>query len=355
MKLITLLLTASVGAAAYAAPFSDQPRSYAFTDNSGNAATAHFPWIAGGPPGVAERMNVYLHDRLAKTLPAADPRQVKINFGEGMVSLDSQGIQMLNGGRTVRVQVSAEGCGAYCSESSEAIDFDAETGRLVSAPDMLLPDTYAKLTPLASKNRRASIRSFKVKLQKEVAKQKKSEQERTREQIDLYENCLAHEDPGGWLVVADSQFSYVSPDCSDHASRALDDLGDFSYVVKGEGMRPYLTPYGRRLLLGEGDGAVPAVNLSGQLFKGTIGNNLPVTLYLGAGTLGGPYQEARYYYDKYRQRIALRVEHSGGHFTLTEYLDGKPGAVMSLNLSGAKLGGEWRSGAKRLPVELTAY
>ncbi|HEY0587908.1 MAG TPA: hypothetical protein VGD52_17370 [Pseudoduganella sp.] len=160
------------------------------------------------------------------------------------------------------------------------------------------------------------------------------------------------------LLVAENSLVISFSECASHSARALDDLGSFSYSVKGEGMRPYLSPYGRRLLLGDALAEAPPINKSGQLFKGTINGNLPVTLFLGASNYLGdkPFEAARYYYDKHRQQIQLQMQRQGEMFTLTERdKDGKPSGVMVLKLSGAKLTGEWRSGAKRLPVELTAY
>ena len=140
--------------------------------------------------------------------------------------------------------------------------------------------------------------------------------------------------------------------------RALDEMGSFDFSIQGEAMRPYLNPYGRRLLLGEGAAPEPVVHDSGQLFKGTVNGSLPVTLFLGArSNLGDtPFEEAHYYYDKYRKKIGLDLKRQGDVFTLTEQgKDGKPGAVMTLKLSGERLTGDWRAGAKRLPVELKAY
>ncbi len=360
IKLTILLAAAGLGCTAYAAPFSDHPRSYAFTDNSGNAATAHFPWIVGGPPGAAERINSYLHDAYFQTLPASDPKETKVKVLQGMDTIESMGIKSMNGGRMVRVSVEGEGCGAYCSTGISNFDFDAASGRPVSALDLALPEAEARLQAKGHKAHIAQIEKFVAGLRRDLRKH--GADTRLREQIELYELCLEQRQDAerdySILLVGENSLVVSFSECSSHSSRALDDLGSFSYSVKGEAMRPYLSSYGRRLLLGEAQAEAPPINKSGQLFKGTINGNLPVTLFLGASSHLGdkPFESAHYYYDKYRQQIELNLQQQGETFTLTERdKDGKPTGVMVLKLSGAKLTGEWRSGAKRLPVELTAY
>jgi len=360
-SLAGMVLAVSLGPAAYAAPFSDQPRSYAFTGNGGDAATAHFPWIVGGPPGAADRINSYLHDAYFQTLPTSELKETRVKVFDGMVMIESQGIKPMNGGRMVRVSLEEEGCGAYCSGGTTTFDFDAASGRPISALDLTVPEAKARLQPKAHKAHIAEIEKFVAALKRDLRK-RGLDKARLQEQLELYEMCLeqrveADKDYSS-LLVAENSLVISFGECASHASRALDDLGSFSYGVKGEAMRPYLNPYGRRLLLGEGQGAAPPINQSGQLFKGTINGKLPVTLFLGASSYLGekPFEKAHYYYDKYRQRIDLGLQRQGDTFTLTERdKDGKETAQITLKLNGARLSGEWRSGAKRMPMELTAY
>lgn len=357
----TALALALCAPVAHAAPFSDQSRSYAFTDNGGNAATAHFPWIVGGPPGAAERINSYLHDAYFQTLPASDSKETKVKVLQGMDTIESLGIKTMNGGRMVRVSLEEEGCGAYCSSGISNFDFDAESGRPVSALDLTLLDARARLQQKAHKAHIKEIEKFVAGLKRDMRKSGAGKT-RIQDQIELYESCIeqradADRDYSS-LVVAENSLVVSFSECASHSGRALDDLGSFSYSVKGEDMRPYLSPYGRRMLLGDAQAEAPPINKSGQLFKGTINGNLPVTLFLGASSRLGekPFELAHYYYDKYRQQIALGIQREGETFTLTERdKDGKPTGTMVLKLSGARLTGEWRSGTRRLPVELTAY
>lgn len=355
------VLAASLCSAAYAAPFSDQPRSYPFTGNGGDAAIARFPWIVGGPPGAAERINSYLHDAYFQTLPTPDPKETRVKVFDGMVTVESQGIKPMNGGRMVRVSVEEEGCGAYCSTGTSTFDFDAASGRPISALDLTVPQAKPRLQPKAHKAHIAEIEKFVAALKRDLRKSGPGKA-RLQEQLELYEMCLDQREEAdkdySSLLVAENSLVVSFGECASHSARALDDLGSFSYVVKGEAMRPYLNPYGRRVLLGEGLGEAPPINKSGQLFKGTINGKLPVTLFLGASSYLGekPFERAHYYYDKYRQLIDLGVQRQGDTFTLTERdKDGKETAQITLKLNGARLSGEWRSGAKRMPMELTAY
>jgi hypothetical protein len=366
IKSIPVLLAACLGSTAFAAPLADHPRHYPFTPaSSAEAKTLNFPWIVDGPEGVADRINTYLHDELLFTLPQPKEAAVVEDRYGTLVSMTSGGIAPLNGGRTVRVTVNLETFGAYYSTANNTFDFDFATGRPVGVADVVLPNTYAKLAPKASGKRKAELRAYLAQLKKDARKEHGAASSRTREQIDMYQSCLARleeEKPAsfiGHLELGDGKLSLVSDTCGGHAGAALDELGETRLALEAAAMRPYLNAYGRHLLLGEGEDATPVVQRSGQLFKGTIDGKLKVTLFIGTGTYLDEDDQglkAHYYYDKYRKQIELRIQRNGERLTLTETgAEGKAGAVIGLKQSGAKLVGEWRGGVKSLPVELTAF
>jgi len=355
MKLTALFLAASLCSAVSAAPLSDQPRSYPFKDQQGQDAVARLPWIVGGEPGIAERINTYVYDAFLHTLPSTDAKAIASAIEPGTMSIESKGISAVNGGRMVVVSLELSICGAHCGDSMFDYYFDAANGRPVEALDVVMPDAKAKLLPKARKARSVTMQQHIAELRKRIKKGK--DKPDAEEQLVLYENCLEREEQAsagdfGYLLIRENRLVVRSMSCGSYSVRAIDELGDFEYVLKGEEMRPYLNPYGRKLMLGEGDAAAPQIGRSAQLYKGTINGNLAVTLFVGEATSS----EAHYYYDKYRKQIALAVQRHGGQIIFSERdKDGKLSGVMTLNLSGAKLSGEWRFGAKRLPVELTAY
>lgn len=349
------LLAWGLCSSAIATPLADQPRSYPFKDQQGGDAIARLPWIVGGEPGIAERINTYVYDAFLHTLPSTDAKAITSAIDPGTMSIDSNGIRAVNGGRMVVVSLELSICGAHCGDSTFDYYFDAANGRPVEALDLVTPDAKATLLPKAHKARSVTMQKHIAELRKRIKKGKdKSDAE---EQLVLYENCLEREEQAsagdfGYLLIRENRLVLRSMSCGSYSVRAIDELGDFEYVLKGEEMRPYLNPYGRKLMLGEGGAAAPQTGKSAQLYKGTINGNLAVTLFVGEATS----QEAHYYYDKYRKQIALAVQRQGGQITFTERdKDGNTTGVMTLKQSGAKLSGEWRSGAKRMPVEFSAY
>lgn len=360
MRALVFALGAAFAFAVDAAPLADQPRSYPFKDQQGQDAVARLPWIVGGEPGVAERINTYVYDAFLHTLPSPDAKAIGAMIDPGTMSIESHGVRPVNGGRMVQVSLELSACGAHCGDSTFDYYFDASSGRPVAALDVVTPEAKARLLPKARKARSVTMQKHIAELRKRIKKgQDKSDAE---EQLILYENCLDNEEQAsagdfGYLDIRDNHLVLRSMSCGSYSVRAIDELGDFQYVLKGDGMRSYLNPYGRKLMLGEGDTPAPQVGRSAQLYKGTINGNLAVTLFVGdSGLHATPSPQAHYYYDKYRKQIELTVQRQGGQLTLTERdKDGKPSGVMTLKVSGAKLTGEWRSGAKRLPVELSAY
>lgn len=296
-----------------------------------------------------------MYDAFLHTLPSTDAKAITTAIDPGTMSIESKGISPVNGGRMVVASLELSICGAHCGDSTFDYYFDVANGRPVEALDVVMPDAKLKLLPKARKARSVTMQKHIAELRKRIRKGK--DKWDAEEQLVLYEACRESEEQAsaggfGYLLIRENRLILRSMSCGSYSVRAIDELGDFEYVLKGEEMRPYLSPYGRKLMLGEGDAAAPQIGKSAQMYKGTINGDLAVTLFVGEATSS----EAHFYYDKYHKQIALAVQRQGGQITFTERdKDGNPTGVMILKQSGAKLSGEWRFGTKRMPVELTAY
>lgn len=300
-------------------------------------------------------INTFVYDAFLHTLPSTDAKAITTAIDPGTMSIESKGISPVNGGRMVVASLELSICGAHCGDSTFDYYFDVANGRPVEALDVVMPDAKLKLLPKARKARSVTMQKHIAELRKRIRKGK--DKWDAEEQLVLYEACRESEEQAsaggfGYLLIRENRLILRSMSCGSYSVRAIDELGDFEYVLKGEEMRPYLSPYGRKLMLGEGDAAAPQIGKSAQMYKGTINGDLAVTLFVGEATSS----EAHFYYDKYHKQIALAVQRQGGQITFTERdKDGNPTGVMILKQSGAKLSGEWRFGTKRMPVELTAY
>lgn len=361
-------------AADAASGFIDHKTSYRSKNGNGEEIRLTLPYIDGANKQAARRMNVLIHDKTLATLPddtpnARSPRQVLLD--PPLDTLESQGIQAMNAGRTLTAQVYAEGCGAYCSSSTSAYHFDARNGRLIVKQEVVTPAGQLALGKQMLAYARTRLKTEIARLEKQIAMGKRSKDRSLadmQDQLSMYENCLENrfdadsgkrsgylKDPGA-MSLGNGALSFFHGKCASHSADAIDDLGDFTLVVKAQALRPHLTAYGKYLLLGEGDGRVAPVNPYSQYFKGTINGSIPVTLYLGAA-LGGetPLSEAHYYYDRYKKKISLSVKRTGNRFELTE-LD-SPDAVkpvLRVELQGDRLTGQWSGGGKSHAFEAQA-
>ena len=388
---VVALGVAGMGAAS-AQGVQNAPIRYQAADGAGKSFGVAFPSLRLADPLVSARVNALLHHLVLRTLPpdavpaaGAPPLALPAREQTAMLnSLEVSGVALLNGGRVLRVSVTREGCGAYCASSTETLAFDARTGRLLALPELLTPAGMASLARQAAQAHQATLKYTLAQLDKGLRAAKPGSQEasRAQEQIQMYEECLQqrfgsggslaglYQDEPGFFLVREGGLSFEQGQCSVHQNQALDELGALVYAPGADALRPHLSAYGRALVLGEGgaEGAQPPAPLNpyAQLFKGKIDGRLPVTLFLGASrtVMPGqmkPFSDAVYYYDKYRQPIALTVERQGAAgFTLTEAAPeaaqpGQPApARLVFRIEGRTLKGQWHGEGKTYAFEATA-
>ena len=363
-----------VSCACSAASFTDQPLSYRVKNSDGKTIEAKIPFIVSDGKAVADRVNMFLHQQLLHTIPPADIGNEAARVAEldwPVVTMDSSGVGLSNGGRVLSVTVGWEGCGAYCTEGETVYDFDARNGRALVRGEIITPQGRQALAALAIKQHGARLRKEIAQLRKPGYKSPYLGDEDVATQLDFYERCLNErytkgssfyeynlQDPGA-MTLGDGELTFTQEECSYHAVRGLDDLGAFTLTLKGEQLRPYLSAYGKYVLLGEGEGKMPAINPYAQVFKGRINGSIAVTMYLGeeeAGTLYSTYSGTRYLYDKYRKPIELSETRSGGEIVLTESgSEDKPQPALTVHVQGGKLVGQWSGGGKTYPFEAMPY
>jgi hypothetical protein len=267
-----------------------------------------------------------------------------------------------NDDRVLALAVSGEGCGAYCENYDTDLNFDARNGRALALADLFNP---AALNTLAQRIDKERARRYAAQLQtlkKELATQRKAhakadELDDTEMRIALNQDCLAgvKTSPSRTDNLGYTGFSLAGPGialrtgrCSNHASRALDDVGAIVTPLAPDELRPLLTPYGRALVLNDGDAPPPAA-VFGQILRGRIGG-AAVTLLLdrpaGDGAVSG-----HYFYDRYGRLIALAGTRQGNVLTLIEG-EGATQAELTLTVRGDTVTGQWKGNGKTLPVAL---
>ena len=145
--------------------------------------------------------------------------------------------------------------------------------------------------------------------------------------------------------------------------RALDDVGDVTMSLPYPALAPWLTAYGKAVLLNDGN-APPAERVFGKVLHGTMASNTAtttaITMLLEKGNSNAI--SGSYFYDRIRTPIALNGSQTGQTLELTETveaIEAKPGqpektATFSLRKTGNDLKGQWASPApnKTLDVRL---
>lgn len=274
------------------------------------------------------------------------------------------------GGPVLSVNFEIESCGAYCENFHEIFSYDIATGRRVNNDDIFTPTGQRELArQMASERLRqfnkqladiaATIKAAKVQrkaLTKDVLSDLDERRELNLECVAREQTALADE---AALAAASAYYTQqhagkamvlTSGRCSNHAMRALDDVGDVSITIPYAKLRPHLTDYGKTLLLGEG--RAQATGIYGQLLRGYLNGNIAITMKLqhdgGSNAIDGMY-----IYDKVGTPIALSGKRQGSALTLTEKLGDEQtaGATLKLTVKDSQLSGQWL-GKKQFSLQL---
>lgn len=152
-----------------------------------------------------------------------------------------------NDGRLLVLQLDGEGCGAYCSGYSEQSFFDLRTGRQVQVLDFFSDQGGAALAQKLKENRVARAQSALAGAAEDATAD-----------MEMYHGCLEgwkNQAPALWpmRLLPDGRWGFESGYCSYHANRPADLLDNLNYDAPLAEIRPYLSAYGKSLLLNEGD------------------------------------------------------------------------------------------------------
>ncbi|VVE59232.1 hypothetical protein PIN31009_05466 [Pandoraea iniqua] len=270
-----------------------------------------------------------------------------------------------NDDRILALEVEAEGCGAYCEHYGRQYNFDATTGRVIFASDIFTPSGGAKLLQKNSTKRTLEYRRAIESLNKTAVANRKlkgvatpwpkprqnnrqdDEEERIASTIGMYESCLESiPDYGKYYKLADAtlkiegeSITFLYERCSNHAMRALDDVGNQKVTYKIADLAPYFTAYGKYLLM-SGPKVAPQVDPYGQILQGRVGK-AAITLYLSR-RYNDDSLDGSYFYDKYRTPISLSGKVIGNVVELSEFDSGDtPKPLIRAEVKGDELEGQW--------------
>ena len=315
-----------------------------------------FPIVQGSSKAVVDRINYVMfvnaffadHELIP---PANAEDSLKVLTDRDARTISQLDFDVLRNDRRVfSVQFTGESCGAYCESFARSVAFDAVSGRLLTDLDLFTEAGRAALV--------ADIRAGNQKtLQKHISHLRgaKPSADRTRDDISaaiaMYQQCLTDwrmPDHYAWpqdMQIDQATVTFFNGRCSNHAARVLDDLGDLRNTFSFEKLKPRLSPYGRRVLLGENVNAKP-MSPFGQLLRGTIGKT-PISMYIGSPSESGSAKEmdvsGYYFYDRYRKGLRLWGKAVGLRLEFTETDNEKAQATITLNVTESGIHGRWQS------------
>ncbi len=299
--------------------------------------------------------------------------------------------------RLLTLAFDSEGCGAYCESYNTWYSFDLQDGSLLTTANLFTPQG---MRALAARLRQTQITRYRQQL-KTLSKQlaiasargktpaaragqgAPSDTSDLEDRIALNQSCLDNQfeklaqlqkaqktatgqaltqlEYSGFVPfeITDKAFKLSAGRCSNHAMRALDDVGDVILSLDFPELAPWLTAYGQAVLLNQGT-APPAERLFEQVLLGTLGSNTAISMLLEKGQ-GNDINSisGSYFYDRIRSPIALGGTQTGQTLQLKETIEGRSGqpaqtASFTLSRTGNQLRGQWthQATSKTLEVRL---
>lgn len=327
-----------------------------------NSAENQFrlPWFTSADnPGVAKRINDFIFSRFLRHLPGNDPQTMMNQLAKsekdlgGIAALDYS-VEYLDDKR-LTLNIFAEGCGAYCESYNTPLNVDLTSGAIISLDEIVSANAIAQLDDRVSEDIRKKITAFIAQQKALPANEQRVEDGEVVDYAQFYADCLARtNDKTGFtrrFYLKDQKLVFLNERCSNHASRALDDLGEFTTEIPISVIEDALTPYGKNILtVGRGEKLSPSPNLNNTLLYGTLGKSMRIVLNT---TCEYSYLSGAYFYEKYGTPIELTGKCSTGnnqHYELTTVSDETAKETITLDLKDGHYQGSWESNGKTLPI-----
>lgn len=332
------------------------------------------PYITSSNPDVAARINDTLFLTLLETpAPTKPGKRFQLPHGLSPLAIGAISFTVFrNDEMVLSLKTKSEVCGSYCDDYFEFYNFDAQTGRLIGARDILTPDgmtAVAAYVDLEMKRRYSrEINALKKEIKalgKSDQPDKKSEEISLQEALSFNEECrgsvsekVGNLSPSNLnadiypanfynLLITKNGLLLEFGRCGNHARRGLNMVDNIEVKIPKNELS--LTAYGKRLLFAQGDAPMPN-SPYGQLLHGMIGN-APIVMRL-TSPYGNETLEGVYYYTKFRKIITLAGKRDGTSLELSESHEGADDAKFLLRRSNTGFVGHWKSSRKQLPVTL---
>ncbi|MCK9684995.1 hypothetical protein [Scleromatobacter humisilvae] len=347
------------------------PKLPAGADMPGNLprdGAIKMPFVTGGAPGVAKRINAAVWNEMLDGVPVPSapgrtftPPPGKETQGTSSLEFKAEFIPAFSP-RLLSLALDGEGCGAYCENFAYTRLFDLRDGRLLSLGDLLTPDGFAEVGRRVDAGRRSAyrrqLRELEGAIKAAARRTKKDPNDDSADRVAMNKDCLESVDSQpstpwwllneGFSLDGHGGMKVFRYRCSNHAGRALDDVGDITIPIPAAELAGLLTPYGLAVVRQQGDAPAPPARFDGRELHGRVGG-AAITMKLeplreGVDTQGW------YAYDRYRAPIKLVVQLQGGQVVAVEQTASQ--GRFELTIGGGSLAGTWsdKDRHKELPA-----
>ncbi|NOQ72693.1 MAG: hypothetical protein GQ574_11855 [Crocinitomix sp.] len=210
-----------------------------------------------------------------------------------------------------------EATGAYSETFEIYYNFDLRTGNKINLNEFLTKNGINALTNKLNQEVRNTIEAFVASVKENPS----DDEDFVNEQLDLYTTCLEGVELNSiayytYYFEKDS-ITFVRGRCSNHAMRAIDDLGSFKIKFSYNDIAEYSSKYAKGLLNGETK-IYQLESPEGKFYKGKIDNKYPITVLISQVHTDNSLH-IQYWYDKYKTPIEWNGNFLNNHFSLIEY------------------------------------
>ncbi|MDR3025969.1 hypothetical protein [Chryseobacterium sp.] len=240
------------------------------------------------------------------------------------------------------IAIDGEASGAYPEGFLIWKNFDLRTGNFINAEDLFQSGSIKTVESIIQKRVKKRITDFLTQLKAE-----KNPSEETKDQIAMYEDCFTeHTLEDIRYFFGKDKLTFVAGRCSNHAMRALDDLGSHEIELSYKELEKYWSPYARNLISGSEKADITSLN--NKLYKGKIDGKYSITVLIGQVYDDGSFS-AKYWYDKNKKLIEWNGKIKGHHISIIEndYYSEETNqwifkALVEADLQGRKIIGTWQ-------------
>lgn len=325
-----------------------QNKSLKISDLQPKSENYVFPVISySEKPSIENKMNTFLQVDLLEYIPNSGKDPFKLassatNSYTNYVYFYSWE-KLVTPKNIISIALDGEASGAYPESFSNWKNFDVRTGNFINLQDLFQPNSVKTVENLIKQKVKKRIDAFLVEL-----KSHKDNSEETQDQIMIYQDCFT-DYTLEYLeyYFGKDQLTVVAGRCSNHAMRALDDLGSHEVTFSYKELEKYWSPYAKNLVSGS-EGIVSPSSLQNKLYKGVIDKKYPITVLIKRTYDDGGFS-AVYWYDKNKKLIEWSGTLKNNHISITEndYHSEElkawiPRALIEADLKGNKVIGTWQ-------------